>query len=105
MPKAKQCEHCGTINPINAEHCCECGTVFVSEKKQMAPPKERFTELTEILPGETSILASMPREDAWAWAGRDRERLKIVAKARGYKLGWVWYRMQEPIQKTTAQGD
>ena len=105
MPKAKQCEHCGTFNLLNAAHCIECGTAFVIEKKPVSPPSERFTELTEIIPSEVNVLASMPREEAWAWAGRDRERLKIVAKARGYKLGWVWYRMQEPIQKTTAQGD
>ena len=29
------------------------------------------------------------------WAGADEQRLRLVAKARGYKQGWVWHRLQE----------
>ena len=28
------------------------------------------------------------------WAGNDEARLSQVAKARGYKPGWVWWRLQ-----------
>ena len=29
------------------------------------------------------------------WAGADEQRLRLVAKARGYKQSWVWRRLQE----------
>jgi hypothetical protein len=32
---------------------------------------------------------------ALRWAGTSEERLRLVAKARGYKRGWVWHRLQE----------
>jgi hypothetical protein len=29
------------------------------------------------------------------WAGRDETKLQQVAAARGYRRGWVFYRLQE----------
>jgi hypothetical protein len=28
------------------------------------------------------------------WAGDDEMRLRAVARARGYKPGWVWWRLK-----------
>jgi hypothetical protein len=45
---------------------------------------------------ERDRLATLPAMEAIRWAGRDRERLKLVADARGYKRGWIYYRLREP---------
>jgi DNA repair protein RadD len=94
---ARQCEACGAYNPPGAMFCGECGTALV---KATAPtePKDReeiAVELTEIT-DSSSWLTTVPFSDAVGWAGRDLGRLTQVARARGYKPGWVYYRMKEP---------
>lgn len=40
-------------------------------------------------------LAAMPYPRVLRWAGADEARLRLVAQARGYRLGWVWHRLRE----------
>ena len=44
---------------------------------------------------EIDRLAMMSYREAVAWAGTSEDRLRLVARARGYKRGWVWHRLQE----------
>jgi hypothetical protein len=46
--------------------------------------------LTEIDP-----LAAMTYRQALLWAGKSEDRLRLVAKARGYRRGWVFHRLRE----------
>jgi hypothetical protein len=43
----------------------------------------------------TDRLSVMTYRQCLRWAGRDTNRLRLVAAARGYKPGWVWHRLQE----------
>jgi hypothetical protein len=47
---------------------------------------------------EAEKLKIMNYGQALRWAGESEERLRLVAKARGYKRGWVWHRLQEMKQ-------
>jgi ribosomal protein L40E len=96
--RTRQCEHCGAFNPPTATHCGECGTALIK-------PKDRAdveVELTEIAPANEPWFATAPFDEVIRWAGRDRMRLKEVTRARGYKAGWVYYRMLEPQDQQTS---
>jgi hypothetical protein len=97
-PPARQCEACGAFNPVNATHCRECGQALVKAAAPGEPKdrEERTSELAEINMKSLPWLATVPFADAVEWAGRDWGRLEQVRKARGYKPGWVYYRMREP---------
>jgi superfamily II DNA or RNA helicase len=84
----KKCPMCETLLPLTADNCWRCG--------------HRFGRLIKTVPGEldefaadpASLRAMSPRA-AMLWAGRDRAKLRRVQIARGYKPGWVYYRMRE----------
>jgi superfamily II DNA or RNA helicase len=44
---------------------------------------------------EIPDLKGMSYRRALLWAGTSEHRLRLVARARGYKPGWVFYRLQE----------
>jgi superfamily II DNA or RNA helicase len=86
-PPYRRCPECGAINPLAAMICAECG----AELRPSGPRCEiKSPALVEI-----NRLAIMSYQQAMRWAGGDEHRLRLVAKARGYKPGWVWYRLQE----------
>jgi hypothetical protein len=37
------------------------------------------------------------------WAGLNEARLQAIARARGYKPGWVYYRLLTAREATSAQ--
>jgi DNA repair protein RadD len=92
----RQCEHCGAFNPPTAMHCLECGTALVKPKMR----DDIAVELTEVAPAPW--FATAPFDEVIRWAGRDRTRLSEIARARGYKPGWVYYRMLEPQDQQTS---
>lgn len=60
---------------------------------------ERESELEAIGRLEVGALEWLARVDfrtAITWAGQDRQRLQHMARSRGYKPGWVHYRLLEP---------
>ncbi len=90
-----RCDGCGALVPVESIFCPECGTVL------REPARERIAALRqhqEIRTGpliETDRLAAMSYRQALRWGGRDEHRLHQVARARGYKPGWVFYRLQD----------
>jgi DNA repair protein RadD len=88
-PVVRRCRECGALNPISAFTCEVCGA-----EMQRRPPVIR----TEIQIGtlvEVERLKAMPYGQALRWAGNSEHRLRLIAAARGYRRGWVFYRLQE----------
>jgi hypothetical protein len=82
-----RCEQCGALNPIAAFVCENCG----------APLREPLSR-SEIHTGrlvEFNHLTTMTYRQALHWAGNSADRLHLVARARGYKRGWVFKVLQE----------
>jgi superfamily II DNA or RNA helicase len=82
-PVVKRCKECGAINPISAKHCEVCAAHFHVD----TPIKE--TDPGDLIPFDD--LAAMPYRALIDWADGDRHRLERIARARGYKRGWVWH--------------
>jgi superfamily II DNA or RNA helicase len=89
-------------NSPAARHCSECGAALLAAD----PPEpssgagkirlERASVLSEIdAADEAAWLAAASYDTAIHWAGHDQARLRLVARARGYKPGWVYYRLKE----------
>ena len=89
-PPVRRCPDCGAINALAAWECAACGaTIRTRERREIeAPPLI-----------EAERLINMSYREAVSWAGTDEARLRLVARARGYKPGWTYYRLLE------ARGD
>jgi DNA repair protein RadD len=87
------CKACGALNPMAAWECRECGSTLRQKKQYI---EQVMTPLNEI---SFNDLATVDFGRAMRWAGMSQERLLIVAKARGYKKGWVWHRLREMREK------
>jgi superfamily II DNA or RNA helicase len=89
-PPLQRCFGCGALIPAAAMSCPECGTVL-----RVPKPREPHVERAGAPLVAIDRLAAMTFRQAMRWAGGDEHRLRLVAQARGYKPGWVWYRLQE----------
>jgi DNA repair protein RadD len=89
----KRCPHCGALIAASARTCPECGVVLPVKP----PPLPVSTPLIEITPadGFEQWLARGRFRDVVEWDGTNEERLRAVARARGYRPGWVWYRLKQ----------
>jgi DNA repair protein RadD len=89
---AKACPECHAIVPAAARSCPNCGYAFAIER-------EIETVLGELVaisrPSGVPNLRAMSYRRAVRWAGRDQHKLQLVARARGYKEGWVYHRLQD----------
>jgi hypothetical protein len=85
-----RCRECGAINPIVAMGCEACGAQLREPAPRVARIEVRSGQLIEI-----DHLQAMSYRQALRWAGESEDRLRLVAKARGYKRGWVFYRLRE----------
>jgi DNA repair protein RadD len=94
-PSLQRCFCCGALIPAAAMSCPECGTVL-----RVPKPKDPHVERAGATLVATERLAAMTYGQALRWAGGDRDRLRLVAAARGYKPGWVWHRLQELAEGT-----
>jgi superfamily II DNA or RNA helicase len=89
-PPLQRCFGCGAIIPAAAMTCPECGTVLRTPK-----PRTPHVERAGVPLVATDRLREMTYKQCLRWAGGNRDRLHLVAAARGYKPGWVCYRLQE----------
>ena len=83
----RRCPECGAIIALAAWHCPECGAVLREPETARPEIKTRLVR--------TEHLQAMSYRQALLWAGRDERRLRLVARARGYKQGWVWHVLQQ----------
>jgi DNA repair protein RadD len=89
-PVVCRCRECGALNPAVAMACKECGATLRTPR-----PRVEITSPALVEIGRNDRLRTMPYQQALRWAGGSEHRLRLVARARGFKPGWVWHRMQE----------
>ena len=85
-PLVRRCPDCGAINALAAWECVACGSTLRTHERR---------EITSVPLIKAERLIAMSYREAVAWAGTDEERLRTVARARGYKPGWTYYRLLE----------
>jgi DNA repair protein RadD len=91
----QRCDHCGALVPLACLECPECGAVL-REPPGLPGPHTHLERRGAALEALTSAeLSIMSYGQCLRWAGRNANRLRQVAAARGYKPGWVWHRLQE----------
>jgi DNA repair protein RadD len=98
----RHCPACNALVPANSPVCPHCDAVLIHRR-----------DLTSEVAGELVAremmslrvrLAAMSYRDVLAWADTE-EKLHFVAKARGYKQGWVWHEIRERRERETAVED
>jgi DNA repair protein RadD len=93
VPRLRRCEQCDAINPPKAPTCLACGASLrptPQEQREIETELRRVEQLRH-----SEALRGMSYGKALKWAGSDQSKLHQVAAARGYRPGWVWYRLQE----------
>jgi superfamily II DNA or RNA helicase len=88
----RRCPACGAVIPLAAYECSECGAPLRGHGHTETASEliEADRELIEI-----GRLRAMSYGRAVAWAGTSEARLRLVARARGYKRGWIFHRLTE----------
>jgi superfamily II DNA or RNA helicase len=89
-PAVCRCKACGALNPIAALTCEACGATLREPVPRPARIEVRTSALVEV-----ERLRAMSYPQALRWAGTDAAQLRLVARARGYKAGWIWHCLQE----------
>jgi len=95
-PPIKECPNCLLLQHAGAQTCKECGYTFTAPIHERELPVETFEDITDFLPKAYKVkdskampehLKNKPLEEM------TRKELHEVAKARGYKPGWVHMQM------------
>ncbi len=102
-PSPRQCMTCFAVCRSTARVCTECGTPFAVQAREV-------TEVAGELQEMQAIAADVARKDEARRQRQDigqaktRSDLEAIARARGYKPGWVDYilRAREAKKRTTA---
>jgi hypothetical protein len=93
---ARQCPACFAVH-APAAHCPECGHTYTTASREIEHVAGDLTDVTDALAvrwGKHRPLRDVLRE------ARD-EDLPAIAKARGYKPGWVRHLRQFRAQRAT----
>lgn len=84
----RHCPHCGCLNPPRVLSCNPCGQPLgPTAAERAAEEARRRAQIAE-------RLRAMPYRQAVAWA-RTRDQLELVAAARGYRRGWIEFRLRD----------
>jgi len=89
----RRCPECGALIPIAAHWCPECNADLRPEPAAPATAPDPLIELDPTTAHER-WLATGQFQAVMRWAGSNEARLRAVARARGYKPGWVYYRLK-----------
>lgn len=89
----RRCPECGALIPIAVHECPHCGADLRPEPIAPATTPEPLVEIDPANAFE-HWLANGPFNAVVRWAGNNEARLRQVANARGYKPGWVYYRLK-----------
>jgi DNA repair protein RadD len=91
-PVLRKCRACNALNRLSAHECANCGA-------DLRTPRERAEIEMRLAESkrreEEDAVALLPHYAQLSWAGADERRLRTIARIRGYRDGWVWYRLKE----------
>ena len=105
-----RCRECGAINDRTDEECVHCGAALHRRRPprvEVAGP--RLAEAVEVPVNDTE-LREMSYRAALRWAAGDdgrllSARLERIARARGFKAGWVFHHQGRFLQHELAAVD
>ena len=99
----RRCFACGALNPIKSQICEACGADLLTprERAEIAM-RLREREARERAVSNHVTIRDWPYSRRVAWAGRDVERLRMVATACGYQEGWIFHALREATGATEA---
>ncbi|MBX9594675.1 MAG: DEAD/DEAH box helicase [Roseomonas sp.] len=89
-PPARQCVECFAVH-APAPKCPDCGFVYPVQSRELEHVAGELSDVTDDLAAKFG--RHLPLKDVLAKA-TDSD-LKLIAKARGFKPGWVWYQRQQ----------
>jgi DNA repair protein RadD len=90
----RRCPECSALIAISAHECPECGADLRPDPIKPAAAPDPLIELDPAT-AHQRWLATGSFQAVTAWAGDDEARLRKVAQARGYKQGWVYWRLKK----------
>jgi hypothetical protein len=95
-PRLRKCKACNAVSCVGAYNCVACGADLrtLKERREVEIRLEQARRRAE----EDTVALMRPRERL-LWAGRDEQRLRMVARVSGYRQGWVHYRLLELRQR------
>jgi superfamily II DNA or RNA helicase len=89
----RRCPECGAVIAISAHECPECGANLRPAPVKPATAPDPLIEVDPATAHER-WLAHGEFKAVTRWAGSDEARLHAIAAARGYKPGWVYWRLR-----------
>lgn len=89
VQRCRMCQACYAMSPIWRTSCEQCGHVFEPMRE---PPKQTDGELVEITEEDKEFMRRAQKREVGQ--AQSRAELEAIAKARGYKSGWVDYIMR-----------
>ena len=91
-PQLRRCPSCAALNRAGAHACAECAADLKTPRErreiEMALQEAARRKLED-------QVAQMRFREQMDWAGADEKRLRLVARLRGYKSGWIYWRRKE----------
>jgi DNA repair protein RadD len=97
---ARVCPKCFSGQRGGKPACIYCGLIFKVDSRKV---QEESGELKEITPEETAKRRERSQIGMAAHSG-NRARLEEIARIKGYKPGWVEYRLSAAQRKQGKQG-
>ena len=88
------CRECGCRNHASEDRCAECGARRPSPRAILEMDDAPMVEFTPAKPDPLAKFARMSFRTLMSQPRTEAE-LRAYAQARGYKPGWVYYRLQE----------
>jgi hypothetical protein len=88
------CPVCDAACAVNAECCPECGHVFLKPESVREAPATVDGDLVELPAARLAAVTAMSYGQI-RHSRLSEAELRAYARSRGYKTGWVWYRLRE----------
>lgn len=108
-PSTRQCKACFAV--FDGRSCPECGwapPAASAEPREIEHVPGELQEVTGVTrqPDDprTVELRTQPLKSLTRWAAGDRDRLNEIARARGYRQGWVWHQQCAWRYRQQARG-